>query len=158
VANLKDVEVSEYLKQCVDMVPEQINEEFSRMSADYAYWNEKYAEANRLELVTEWSEKKAYASAYLQKKMEAQVSSTKTSEATLDAEVKTSQVYGRAVEEHIEARAATAHLKGVLEALKTKREMLISSGAHLRQEMQGDPIIREKMQRARDEREWMKDE
>ncbi len=153
MAKLKDLDVSQYLKDCVDMVPEQINEEFARMSADYAYWNEKYSEANRLELVREWEVSKAYASLYLQKKFDLEAAGKKAPEASVDAEVKTSQVYGAAMEAHIEAQAEREHLKGILEALKTKREMLVSAGAHLRQEMQGDPIMRDKAMLARLERE-----
>jgi hypothetical protein len=143
VAKLKDLDVSQYLKDCVDMVPEQINEEFARMSADYAYWNEKYAEANRVELVREWEVSKSYASLYLQKKFDLEAAGKKAPEASVDAEVKTSQVYGAAMEAHIEAQAER----------ETKREMLVSAGAHLRQEMQGDPIMRDKAMLARLERE-----
>ena len=153
MAKLKDLDVPAYLKECVDLVPEQINEEFARMSADYAYWNEKYAEANRLELLRDWEKKKCFASLYLQKKFDLEAAGKKAPHDLVESEVTTSQVFGAALEALIEAQAESVHLKGILEALRTKREMLISTGAHLRQEMQGDPIMRDKAMLARLERD-----
>lgn len=154
MAKLKDVEIDDYLKECVDLVPDLISEEFARMSADYAYWNERYADANRRELEAEWAKDKAYAAGYLRKKVDLAASGAKATEAAVDAEVKTSAEYGAAVEAHIAARAEREHLRGVLEALRTKREMLVSTGAHQRQEMQGDMAMRDRAALKRAERDF----
>jgi hypothetical protein len=154
MAKLKDVEISDYLKECVDLLPELLSEEFARMSADYAYWNERYAEANRRELSAEWERDRTYAATYLRRKLELEEAGKKAPEATVDAEVRTSKEYGAAVEAHIEAKAEREHLRGVLEALRTKREMLVSAGAHQRQEMQGDVAMRDRAALKRAERDF----
>lgn len=154
MARLKDVEIGDYLKECVDLVPELLSEEFARMSADYAYWNERYAAANRAELAAEWARDKAYAATYLRRKLELEAEGKKAPEATVDAEVRTDAAYGAAVEAHIAAKAEREHLRGVLEALRTKREMLVSAGAHQRQEMQGDMAMRDRAALKRAERDF----
>lgn len=154
MAKLKDVEIDDYLKECVDMVPDLLSEEFARMSADYAYWNERYAAANRRELEAEWGVSKAYSATYLRKKLALEEAGKKAPEATVDAEVKADEAYGAAVQEHIDAQAEREHLKGVLEALRTKREMLVSAGAHQRQEMQGDMAMRDRAALKRAEKDF----
>jgi hypothetical protein len=45
----------------------------------------------------------------------------------------------------IEAEVDEKRLRGVLDAVRTKRDMLISLGAHVRIEMEHDPVIREEV-------------
>lgn len=152
-AMLRDVEVDRYLKECVDLMPEAISEEFSRLSADYAYWNEKYADANREMLQAERHRDKTRAQAYFQKKAAYAQAGTKVTEATLDAEVEVDDLVEKAEVGVIASTAEREHLRGILEALRTKREMLVSVGAHMRAEMQGDPVTRERAQLHRAARE-----
>lgn len=48
-----------------------------------------------------------------------------------------------AVEAELMAEAEYQYMRGVLEALRTKREMLVSLGAHIRAEMSVNPNMRE---------------
>lgn len=54
-----------------------------------------------------------------------------------------------AVEAELMTEAEYQHLRGVLEALRTKREMLVSLGAHLRAEMSVNPNMRDEVQSRR---------
>ena len=137
MAKLKDLDIDDYLKQCIELEPEAINEEFARMSADYAYWNERYAAANKSHLAAEWEEEKVEARLYLHFKEPADGKKPPT-EAAVDAAVKLSPEYDAAHLKVLEYAAERDYLRGVLETLRTKREMLVSTGAQLRQEAQGD--------------------
>lgn len=138
-----DVEVSDFLKACVDFEPTALHEEFARMSGDYAYWNEKYSAANRVMLMRERDEKKCRAGLYLRHK-EAPDGKKPPTEAAVDALVTLDPAYDEAHMALIEAQAEREHLRGILESLRTKREMLVSEGAHQRQEMSGDVQLRER--------------
>lgn len=152
MAKLKDLEIDDYLKDCVDLKPEFINEEYGRMSGDFAYWNEKFSAANRGLLQAEWREEKVQAQLYLAKK-EAPEGKKPPTEAAVDAMVKTDPAYEQAHLDVISLQAERDYLKGILETLRTKREMLVSAGAQLREEMKGDPLIRDRVNTDRVARE-----
>lgn len=137
MAKLMDIEVDDYLKSCVELNDAAISEEFSRLSADYAYWNEKYSVANRAHLKAEWEEEKLAAQLYLRFK-EPREGLKPPTEATVDAAVKTDPGFEARHLATLEAQAERDYLRGVLEALRTKREMAVSLGATLRQENEGD--------------------
>lgn len=146
VATINDIEVSDFLKACVDFEPTQLHEEFARMSGDYAYWNEKYSAANRLMLMRERDEQKVRARLYLLFKEAPDAGRKLTTEAAVDAKVTLDPAYEEAHLALIEAQAEREHLRGILESLRTKREMLVSEGAHQRQELQGDLRMMERAQ------------
>lgn len=143
MAKLNELEIDDYLKQCIELEPEVITEEFSRISADYAYWNERYATANNVLLNAEFEEEKASARGYLKYKEQGDAKKVPTEEAVKSA-IRLDPHYGEARMALIGAQHERDHLKGILETLRTKREMLISVGAHLRQEEKGDLHMSEK--------------
>lgn len=143
MAKLRDLEIDDYLKQCIELEPEVITEEMSRISADYAYWNEKYAMANRVQLEAEFHEKKTKAQLYL-KHREPETGKKAPTVDAIDAMVTVDPLFEEAHMKLIAAQAEASYLKGVLETLRTKREMLISVGAHKRQEEKGDVRMMEK--------------
>jgi hypothetical protein len=143
MAKLMDLDVDDYLKQCVQLEPEALSEEFGRISADYAYWNEKYANANKAHLMAEWEEEKTEARLRLKFK-EPEAGKKPPTEGTVDAAVKLAPEYEAVHLVTLTHQAERDYLKGVLETLRTKREMAISMGAHLRQEAKGDLRIMER--------------
>lgn len=143
MARLKDLEVDDYYKTCLELEPELINEEFARMSGDFAYWNEKYAAANKAQLLAEWQEEQAEAALYLKYK-ETPEGKKPPTEAAVDASVKLDPLYATAHLKTLEHQAERDYLRGVLETLRTKREMLVSMGAQLRQEEKSDIRMMEK--------------
>jgi len=138
MAKLHDIEIDDFLKQCIDLEPEAISEEFSRMSGDYGYWNEKYSAVNKAFLQAEWEEERTKARLYLKYKEPSIDGKKPPTEAGVEAAVVLDPAYEAAHLECLKYQAEREYLRGVLTALKTKSEMLVSAGAQLRQEAQGD--------------------
>lgn len=163
---LRDIEVDAYLAECVQITPELISEEFVRTPADLAYWNARYADGVRthlkaklhLDMVQRDGAKEvaeATARARIECREEIQSQNDKrVTESMVEAAVETHAPLLAAREKaasaevqarfaFIEAEAQKAELYGFVDAIRTKKEMLISLGAQLRKEMEGDPTIRE---------------
>jgi len=68
--------------------------------------------------------------------------------------VKTDPEYNKARERLIQAESDRDYLRGVLDALRTKREAAVSLGAQLRQEHQSDTHLRERRELERGTAEW----
>lgn len=149
MAKLIDIEIDEYLKQCVDLAPEAISEEYARLSADYAYWNEKFARANRAHLEAEWQEEKIEARLYLKHKEPAGEAKKVPTEKAVESAVKMDPLYEEAHLRTIEHQHERDYLRGVLQNLRLKAEMLVSMGATMRQEIQGDLRMRERQETRR---------
>ncbi len=134
----------EYLKQCVRINAEDMSTEFEEIPGELAYWNAQYARALQAHLTAEIDVKVTKARVY-NALVEAAIASggKKPTEDYLKSQVDANEDY---VEIQYTAAAAEAkknELYGKLDAIRSKKEMLISLGAHLRAEMGGDPHIRE---------------
>jgi hypothetical protein len=66
----------------------------------------------------------------------------KATEKTVEASVECDAEYQEVRYRYVEAEAEKVRLAGIMEAMKSKKEMLISLGANLRVEMGSDPMIR----------------
>jgi len=143
MARLRDVEIDDYFKSCIDFEPALIDEEFARLSADFAYWNEKLSDAQRALLMAEWAEEKLEAQLYLQFK-EAPEGKKPPTEAAVDAAIKTHPAFEVAHLKLIEASYEATRLAGRVKVISKKSEMLVSLGASLRQEREGDKRIMER--------------
>lgn len=149
-----------YLKDCMTLEPSVIDEEFSRLPGDYAYWNERYTEANKSFLLAEANEKQVNARVYITIK-EAEQAAEDAEEAEddgekkkkakkrkamtvdhLDALVRTNPEMVQATERRIIAEVEKDHLRGVLDAMRTKREALVSLAANMRQEQKVSPSMK----------------
>ena len=139
---LHDIEVEKYLADCVRLFPEAIQEEMVRISADLAYWGERYSRALRAFLTAKLDEDRAYAKvAILCREELAQAG--KVTEAMVTSAVESHPEIERARLELIAAEVEKVRLYGVLDAIRSKRDMLQSLGAQLRAEMERDPGLRE---------------
>lgn len=147
-----DQEVEKYLKDAVHIEPMALEEEFIRIPSDLAYWNEKYAVSLR-EYLTAKAERE---------RIEGQLMCDPTFAAELETEIgkrpTVDQLKGgirnneRYISAQVRERAADTErhrLRGCVDAIGAKRDMLISLGAHHRLEMMGDPIVRRNMADAR---------
>lgn len=143
MAKLRDLEVDDYYKQCIDFEPALIDEEFTRLSGDFGYWNEMVANASKELMLAEWQEKKTEAQLYLKYKEPAEGKKPPT-EATVDAAIKCDPTYEAAHLKFIEAQYEYTQLAGRAKTISKKAEMLVSLGAQLRQEREGDKRILER--------------
>lgn len=139
--------MEDYLRACVRIDPLDIQGEYIRIPADLAYWNDRYAEALRVFLGSEIEVK------LIRAQMEPQIremllnAGGKTTEAQVKAAIDSDENVIDAQRRNVEAEVEKNRHYGILDAIRSKKEMLISLGAHIRVEMAGDPLIRD-MQRA----------
>lgn len=145
------IDLDAYLKDSVRIESFAIEEEFIRLPADLAFWNEQYAQAYKA-----WQEQKlelerlnATLSLAIRDELQAQ-NKGRVTLAEIEQVLHTIDQYKNTKQREIELEAEKVRLYGVVDAVRSKKEMLISLGAHLRFEMGNDPAIR---QQARIERE-----
>jgi hypothetical protein len=134
-----------YLKDCVRIEPLALEEEFVRLPADLAYWNDRYSEAYKYHLERKIIREQlgAELSSKIRDGLEV-AKKTRVTIAEVDGELLLNPEYQQARAKEVAADAERVRLYGVLDALRSKRDMLISLGAHIRAEMQHDPMIRER--------------
>jgi len=143
VARPNPEDPDEYLWQCAEIEPMALEEEYVRVPADLAYWNNRYAEVYKY-----WLERKLVSSrlaAERKGEIRTLLQATQTKRPTIgevEDELLMDAGYQQALAKQIAAEAEKVRLHGVLDAIRTKRDMLISLGAHIRAEMQRDPLIR----------------
>jgi hypothetical protein len=147
------IEVEQYLKECVKIEPTVIEEEFIRLPADLAHWNEREAVALRAHLTSKIEVDRAYATAQIIERERLAMEGGKPTEARVAAAVELNKDYNEARVRAVEAEVERARLRGVVMAISAKREMLVSLGAHVRKEMESDPVLREQVRANRLQRE-----
>jgi hypothetical protein len=143
MAKLRDIEIDAYYKACIDFEPSLIDEEFTRLSGDLGYWNEKVATASKEVMLADWQEQKIEAQLYLKFK-EPEEGKKPPTEATVQAAIRTHKAYEAAHLKHIEAKYEYTQLAGRAKTISKKSEMLVSLGAQIRQEREGDKRILER--------------
>ena len=137
-----DTDLGEYLRECTQIDDLALDGEFIRVPADLAYWSARYAEAHRAHLLAKHEVDTTHARLHLSIKAEADLNKTKMTVADLDAAVKSHPDYLAAVLDVIDADADRLRLRGSLEAVAAKKDMIQSLGAKLRAEMGADPMVR----------------
>lgn len=137
-------DADEYLRECTKLEPTLITEEFVRLPADLAYWNERYAKAYRawLEAKIDTEQVTAVRSMEIRDRQMAIAKGGRVTISEVEQALHVDLGYQRARHKEVIAESEKVRLYGVLDALRTKREMLVSLGAHIRAEMGNDPLIR----------------
>lgn len=156
-AMLRDIEVESFLKEAIDVDPEFLSEEFVRIPADLAYYNERYsralgayleAKAERERIAGELSISPKFIKDLTDKINEYNEEDEKPKRPTVDqlkAAVLNDPAFIEARLIETRADAERTRLRGCVDALATKRDMVVSLGAHVRLEMQHDPVVRSRM-------------
>jgi hypothetical protein len=123
------------IKDCVTIDQTNLQDEYQRIAADYAYWSEKCSVSQQTYLLRKMERQRMWAQTKIELRETLTMQGERVTEARLDTETEVNDEYCAAKEMEIIAEVDYTKLKGYLEAIKTKREMLISLGAHMRQEM-----------------------
>lgn len=137
-----------YLRDCLRINPEDIQAEFIRIPGDLAYWNAQYSQAIRAHLHAKLDEKLLEANLEPVVRQALRDAGAKITEAMVKAGIESHDDYVAAQRKTIEADVWKSECYGRLDAIRSKKEMLVSLGAHLRMEMAADPLIREQMRGA----------
>lgn len=141
-------ELEEYLRECVGIDPLTLNDEFVRIPSDLAYWNARYARALRAYLTAKVDKDITRGRLEPMMRLAIQNAGGKPTEKQIDALIDSNQDYIDACYKLVDAEVEKNEVYGALDAIRSKKEMLVSLGAHLRAEMQGDPRIRDQVAHA----------
>lgn len=133
-----------YLKASVGVDDFDLQGEFVRLSADLAFWSARYATAfkawNMAKL--ELERLSAQLSLEIRDALQGQATKGRVTLGEIEQVLHASDPYVRARLAEVEAEAEKVRLYGVVDAVRAKREMLVSLGAHQRAEMANDPLVR----------------
>lgn len=147
---IEDLDVDGYLADSVEIDPHVINEEFIRIPRDFAYWGHRYAQAYKAQMIAKMERDRTQARLRILVRQSIEDSGKKPTESMVDALVEQEDEWQRSRVAEIEAEAERERLRCLLEALRTKRESLVSLGAHIRQEKEHDPVIRAQLAKKRE--------
>lgn len=132
----------QYLRECVEIDQSDLNDEFIKIPSAIAYWNHQLAEATKAHAIAKLDYDREWARLFCalrdgrgDKKAPA-VDAIKAM-CDMDPELYDLQL------DVIEKDAERIRLRGVVDAVLGKRDMLQSLGAKLREEMRGDPSLRQ---------------
>lgn len=136
------VDPEQYLRESVSIDETNLNAEYIRIPTDLAYWSAQYALAVRRFHTAKLEADRVTARARIDARLNLETMHTRVTESMVEAAVeKDGQVFAMATAA-IEAEAEKLRLQGVVDAVRAKRDMVISLGATQRQEMQADPTLR----------------
>lgn len=119
----------------VDIDEQDLHGEFSRAAHHLAVWGVAYADAQRAFLVAKADRERTEARLRLTLREDYEASGKKATEATVDALLKTHPDYDADKMAEVDAEAESLRVRGILNAVKTKCDMLVSLGATQRAEM-----------------------
>ena len=136
------IEELDYVKECVTVDEDEVNSEFARLPTDLAYWNKLYSRAVRDEMATKLNYKKVYAerSQVLREELK---ESGKVTEAMLESAVQMDVAYQQAYLKHIDAVERKTEIFGWIDAIKSKKDALVTLGANIRAERKEPSINKE---------------
>jgi hypothetical protein len=135
-------DVGEYLRDCVRIEPLVIEEEYVRLPADLAYWNARFSESVQAFLTAKMNAEEHEARQRILHREILLAAGGKATESQVDAAVTCDPSIREVRIKYIAAEARKHHIGGIVDAIRTKRDMLISLGAHMRAELQGDPVLK----------------
>ena len=148
-ADFKEI-VDAHLLEAVTIDELAIQEEYIRLPSDVAYWGAKYAQADKEYLMAKVVLDRLERQLYSVCRDELLRTEKRPTEALISSAIADSDEWLEAKEHLVECEYQRTLLKGSAEALRAKREVIISLGAHLRLEMMRDPVLRDQVKDARE--------
>ena len=145
-----DREIDKYQRDCTNIEPLALQEEFVRVPADMAHWNGKYADAFEDYEQSKLHTRRLESLIQIEVRDRLARDGGKTTEKAVESAVAGDPRLQAAEDEQLRTEVQLVRLKGVCEAVRCKREMIVSLGAHVRSEMQMDPIIKNQHRVAHD--------
>ncbi len=127
-------DLSEYADNCVRINPDVISSEFSKTPSDLYFWNSEYAEAVDKETRAEANRKEIAATVYLELRACKEGGGKGITEEGIKNSILVDARYKMALELEHTAAAHKLQVMGVVDAVRAKRDLLISLGATMRQE------------------------
>ena len=139
--NLHDIQVDDYLYDSVNTDPLNLDDEFVRLPADLAYWHHKCSEALRTYQTAKLDTKRLEARLRIETREQQLAEGKKPTESTVDAAVEVSEEMYEARCALVALEATYERLRGIVDAVRVKKDMVVAIGNQLRAEL-SDPIVR----------------
>lgn len=146
---LGDVEVTEYLRECVTIEPMALEEEFVRVPSDLAYWGAQWADAQKAASMAKLTRDQVEAAIDAEHRAEAAAAGEKVTEKVIASRVLLDSRMKAVEIELIEAEARSSRARAFCDAVRAKRDMVVSLGSQVRAEMAANPSLRDTMTTAR---------
>lgn len=142
-------DLAEFTEDTVSIDPLDLNREFVELAPRLAYWNAQLAEATRKSMLAKIEHDRARAGKLVELR-ETLRSGTdpRLAKATvdeIDARVTLDDDVADAQIVYVRLEGERLRIKGIVDAILCKRDMLQSLGAKLRAEMAGDPVLRSQL-------------
>jgi len=116
-----------------------------RLPADLAHWNARFADAYEAFLEADLAFDKMESRLAVEHREELLAMGSKATEAAVREAVQTDPRWSQARMARIDAEVDKVRARGVVDAILAKKDMLISLGAHVRQEIDNNPTLREQV-------------
>lgn len=126
-----------------------LNDAFCRQPAELAYWNGEYAKAYRAAAAAKANEKQVRAATREVVRERLMAMRGKATLPDIDSALEIHEDVVEATEQTTEADYEKVRIFGIVDAIRAKKDMLISVGAQLRAEMEHDPSIRAQQRNSR---------
>jgi hypothetical protein len=143
--SLGDVEVTQYLKECVTIEPMALEEEFVRVASDLAYWGAKWADAQKAAAMAKLQRNEVEAAIDSEYRQQAAEAGEKVTEKVIASRVQGDDRMKAVEISLIEAEAQASRARAFADAVRAKKDMVVALGSQVRAEMQADPSIRQQM-------------
>lgn len=137
-----ELDEEEALKGVFDIDPLDLQDAFCETPAQLAYWSHRYALRYRKAAAAKANEKQVVAAYREVARDRVLAQRGKATQDDVAAMLEGIDEVKEAREETIEAEYEKVRVFGIVDAIRTKKDMLISVGAHIRAEMDHDPSIR----------------
>jgi len=128
--------------EAVSIDGENINGEFIRLSADLAYYHAAHAEAVREANLGKLASKNLEGHLKIAFRAQLEDAGRKVTIPEVDSAVQSDPDYQQSLIDEINLEYEKIRLAGIIDAIRAKKDMLVSYGAQMRAEMQADPFIR----------------
>lgn len=139
---IHDWEVEDFLHRCISIDEAQLDEEFRTFAGYYAYWTNQYSQAIEAALMAKRDLERTEAKIGLETRETRRLEKAKAP--TVD-EVKSIVLNDPQVRlahmDFVTAEAEKIRIRGIVDAVSAKKDMLQSLGAKRRLEMQHEPRI-----------------
>lgn len=122
--------------------PIRIQAEYLRLPGELAYWHAMLANAHQDHREAELALRRTAARLRSRHRARLTALGDRITEGELQAAVEDDPAWVARMVDEIECEARVGRLRALCRALDAKRDMLVSLGAHIRVELQGDPSLR----------------
>jgi len=145
-----------FLTACVRINQLDLNSEFVRVPSDLAYWSDRYADTIEAYGSAKTQRERMYSELYAayQFDLQTRLGPKGAPSATVDACVLRDPRYIATKETETKEEANKSRMYGIVDAIRTKRDMLVQLGAQSRSEMNMQGLVAKQQSQVAEINKW----